>query len=192
MATKNHLGGIAELTYPTMAVMRSMFDFLIVETVGVGQSEISIKDLVDTVILCVQPGSGDAIQFMKSGVFEIPDIIVITKSDLDKLPHLTYSELAGSKQYLRRKSSWETNILMISSHKNKGFEELYKELKKRWSWLKKDKKIVSNRIIQDKEWIKKKIIGYYGTRGLDKLRKILNYKSNPFNTYSLIKKKLNE
>ena len=192
MATKNHLGGVSELTYPTIAVMRSMFDFLIVETVGVGQSEINIKDLVDTVILCVQPGSGDTIQFMKSGVFEIPDIIVITKSDLDKLPDLTYSELVGSKQYLRKKSSWDTNILLISSHKNKGFDELYTELKKRWSWLKKDKKVVLNRIIQDKEWIKKKITSYFGTRGLEKLNKFLKYKSNPFNTYNLIKKKFNE
>ena len=72
MAAKNYLGGVSELTYPTMTVMRSKFDFLIIETVGVGQSETSIKDIVDTVILCVQPGSGDTIQFMKSGIFEIP------------------------------------------------------------------------------------------------------------------------
>ena len=81
---------------------------------------------------------------------------------------------------------------MISSHKNKGFDELYIELKKRWSWLKKDKKVVLNRIIQDKEWIKKKITSYFGTRGLEKLNKFLKYKSNPFNTYNLIKKKLNK
>ena len=73
MAAKDYLGGVSELTYPAMTVMRSKFDFLIIETVGVGQSETSIKDIVDTVILCVQPGSGDTIQFMKSGIFEIPD-----------------------------------------------------------------------------------------------------------------------
>ena len=52
---------------------------MIIETVGVGQSEINIKQLADTVILCVQPGSGDKIQFMKSGIFEISDIILLTK-----------------------------------------------------------------------------------------------------------------
>ena len=65
-----------------------------------------------------------------------------------------------------------------------------RELKKRWSWLKKDKKIVLNRIIQDKEWIKKKITSNYGTKGFEKLKKFLKYKSNPFNTYNLIKKKI--
>ena len=82
MAAKDYLGGISELTFPSMIVMRSKFDYIIIETVGVGQSETSVKDIVDTVILCVQPGGGDTIQFMKSGVFEIPDIITVTKSDL--------------------------------------------------------------------------------------------------------------
>ena len=52
------------------------FDFVIIETVGVGQSETNVKDVIDSVILCVQPGSGDTIQFMKSGIFEIPDIML--------------------------------------------------------------------------------------------------------------------
>ena len=68
-----------------MTVMRSIFDFVIIETVGVGQSETNVKDVVDSVILCVQPGSGDTIQFMKSGIFEIPDIIVVTNQILKKL-----------------------------------------------------------------------------------------------------------
>ena len=66
MASKNYLGGISELTYPTMITMRSIFDYIIIETVGVGQSEIFIKDITDTLVLCIQPGSGDNIQFMKS------------------------------------------------------------------------------------------------------------------------------
>ena len=74
-----------------MTIMRSEFDFLIIETVGVGQSETHIKDTVDTVLLCVQPGSGDTIQFMKSGIFEIPDLITITKCDFEKLSNQTYS-----------------------------------------------------------------------------------------------------
>ena len=98
MASKSFLGGISELTFPSMVVMRSIFDFLIIETVGVGQSEIFIKDISDTVILGVQPGSGDTIQFMKSGIFEIPDIIVVTKCDIDNLSDITFSELSGSRR----------------------------------------------------------------------------------------------
>ena len=89
MAAKDFLGGLSELTFPTMTVMRSIFDFVIIETVGVGQSETNVKDVVDSVILCVQPGSGDTIQFMKSGIFEIPDIIVVTKSDIEKILYST-------------------------------------------------------------------------------------------------------
>ena len=115
MATKSYLGGVSELTYPSVIVMRSIFDFLIIETVGVGQSETNIKDIVDTVILCVQPGSGDTLQFMKSGVFEIPDLIAVTKCDLETLSNLTISELLGSKNYFKRNDDWDLNSFSISS-----------------------------------------------------------------------------
>ena len=111
MAAKDYLGGVSELTFPSMVVMRSIFDFLIIETVGVGQSETSISNIADTVILCVQPGSGDTIQFMKSGVFEIPDIIVITKSDLEKLSNQTFSDLSGSSSFFKN-NQWDIKILM--------------------------------------------------------------------------------
>ena len=70
LAAKDFLGGVSELTYPFMIVLRSIFDIVIIETVGVGQSEISIENIADTVIYCVQPGSGDTLQFMKSGIIE--------------------------------------------------------------------------------------------------------------------------
>ena len=74
-----------------MVVMRAMFDFIIIETVGVGQSETFIKNLSDSVILGVQPGSGDSIPFMKSGIFEIADIVVVTKCYIKNLSEITYS-----------------------------------------------------------------------------------------------------
>ena len=55
---------------------------MIVETVGVGQSETEIADCADLVLLCVQPGSGDALQFMKAGIMEVPDLVLVTKADL--------------------------------------------------------------------------------------------------------------
>ena len=118
-----------------MIVMRSIFDFLIIETVGVGQSETLIKDISDSVILCIQPGSGDTIQFMKSGIFEIPDIIVITKTDLDNLSDITYADLNGSKSYFQNNNEWEINIIKTSSSQNIGFDQLYTEILSRWKWL---------------------------------------------------------
>ena len=70
MAARRRLGGLADITYPAMVLMRALFDLVIVETVGVGQSETEIADCADLVVFCAQPGSGDALQFMKAGVME--------------------------------------------------------------------------------------------------------------------------
>ena len=141
MASKNYLGGISELTYPTMITMRSIFDYIIIETVGVGQSEIFIKDITDTVVLCIQPGSGDNIQFMKSGIFEIPNIIIVTKSDLKDLSNLTYSDLKGSENLFEYEDD-SIEILKISSHKSSGFKDLFDVISKRWRILKEKKKFL--------------------------------------------------
>tara|TARA_B100000029_G_scaffold516038_1_gene626340 strand:- start:1762 stop:2658 length:897 start_codon:yes stop_codon:yes gene_type:complete len=190
MAAKDYLGGISELTFPSMIVMRSKFDYIIIETVGVGQSETSIKDMVDTVVLCVQPGGGDTIQFMKSGVFEIPDIITITKSDIENLSNLTYSDLLGSKNYFEKINDWPINIIPTSSHKNIGLEDLLKEIEKRWSWLKKEKRLKKRRLNQDLEWIKKSLLTEFGVSGLNKLRNKYDYKGTPFSSLLKLKKKI--
>ena len=180
MAAKDYLGGVSELTYPTMTVMRSKFDFLIIETVGVGQSETSIKDIVDTVILCVQPGSGDTIQFMKSGIFEIPDLVVVTKCDMEKLSNQTFSDLSGSSSYFKDKNAWDIKIILTSSHKNIGLDSLIKEIENRWRWLIKENVLNINRSSQDIQWIKNCIIREFGMMGLEKGFKKINYKKNPF------------
>ena len=180
MAAKDYLGGVSELTYPTMTVMRSKFDFLIIETVGVGQSETSIKDIVDTVVLCVQPGSGDTIQFMKSGIFEIPDLVVVTKCDMEKLSNQTFSDLSGSSSYFKDKNAWDIKIILTSSHKNIGLDSLIKEIENRWRWLIKENVININRSSQDIQWMKNCIIREFGMMGLKKGFKKINYKKNPF------------
>lgn len=82
MAARQRLGGLADQVFPAMVLMRALFDWVIVETVGVGQSETEIADCADVVVFCAQPGSGDALQFMKAGVMEVPDVVLVTKGDL--------------------------------------------------------------------------------------------------------------
>ena len=190
MASKNYLGGVSELTYPTMTIMRSEFDFLIIETVGVGQSETHIKDTVDTVLLCVQPGSGDTIQFMKSGIFEIPDLITITKCDFEKLSNQTYSDLLGSQNYFKKINDWKIDIIQTSAQKNIGVESLFKSFQKRWEWLSKENRLEKKRNFQDLEWIKKSIIKEFGLAGLKKILNDIEYSNNPFFTLKKINKKL--
>jgi LAO/AO transport system kinase len=83
MSAGGNLGGVAEATFLAMTVLDAAGkDLVIVETVGVGQSEIEVRYLADTVIVALQPESGDAIQAMKSGLMEIPDVLCLNKTDL--------------------------------------------------------------------------------------------------------------
>ena len=82
MASRGHLGGLAPAASPTIAVLaRAGFDVVVVETVGVGQSEVEVMDLVDVVVLVVGPGWGDQIQADKAGIVEITDVFVVNKGD---------------------------------------------------------------------------------------------------------------
>jgi len=82
MSTRGHLGGVSEATLQALLILDAAgMDVLLLETVGVGQSEVEVASLADTVLLVLQPGSGDSIQALKAGVMEIPDVIVINKSD---------------------------------------------------------------------------------------------------------------
>jgi GTPase len=94
MGTRGHLGGVAEATLLAGVIVdASGRDVLLFETVGVGQSEVEVAGLADTVALVLMPGSGDSIQALKAGVMEIPDVIVVNKADHPALER-TRAELA--------------------------------------------------------------------------------------------------
>jgi GTPase len=93
MGTRGHLGGLAETTLQAgLIVDASGRDVVIYETVGVGQSEVAVASLADTVALVLMPGSGDSIQALKAGIMEIPDLIVLNKADNPQV-NLLRSEL---------------------------------------------------------------------------------------------------
>jgi LAO/AO transport system kinase len=82
MASRGHLGGLSPAAGPAIAVLaRAGFDIVLVETVGVGQSEVEVMDHVDQVVLVVSPGWGDQIQADKAGIVEITDVFVVNKGD---------------------------------------------------------------------------------------------------------------
>ncbi len=82
MAAGERLGGLAPATRAAAQALANAFDIVVIETVGVGQSETDVAEAADTVAVVVQPGSGDALQFLKAGIMEIPDVLVVTKADL--------------------------------------------------------------------------------------------------------------
>jgi LAO/AO transport system kinase len=101
MAARDRLGGLADQTLAAMLVMRALFDRVLIETVGVGQSESDVAGVADTVVFCVQPGSGDALQFMKAGIVEIPHLVVVTKADLGAAAERARADVAGALSLAR-------------------------------------------------------------------------------------------
>lgn len=96
VATGGHLGGLSWAVPAAIRVLTCAFDVVLVETTGVGQGEVEVRDVVDHVILVVQPGSGDTLQFIKAGIMEIPDELVVNKADLGRIARTTFSELMNA------------------------------------------------------------------------------------------------
>ena len=84
-AAGERLGGLAPATRAAAQALAAAFDVVVIETVGVGQSETEVAEAADTTAVVVQPGSGDALQFLKSGIMEVPDVLVVTKADLGQV-----------------------------------------------------------------------------------------------------------
>ena len=82
-AAGDRLGGLAPATRGAAAALAAAFDVVVIETVGVGQSETEVADVADTVAVVLQPASGDVLQFLKAGIMEVPDVLVLTKADLE-------------------------------------------------------------------------------------------------------------
>lgn len=121
-AAGDRLGGLAWATRSAAQALAVAFDVVIVETVGVGQSETDVADVADTVVVIVQPGSGDVLQFLKSGIMEIPDVLVITKADLGRIAQRARSDIRAA---LRSIGDRTTKVVAVSSVSPvQGFDEL--------------------------------------------------------------------
>ncbi len=112
MAAGERLGGLAPATRAAAQALAHAFDVVVIETVGVGQSETDIADVADTVAVVVQPGSGDALQFLKAGIMEIPDVLVVTKADLGKIAIRARRDLHAA---LRSIGATNTRVVAVSS-----------------------------------------------------------------------------
>ena len=126
MGSRGHLGGLAAATPQAIALVAGAgFTQIIVETVGVGQSEVEIMKYVDTVIVLLAPGMGDGIQAAKAGILEIGDIYVINKSDRDLAgAENVAAELARSIELSPRVDGWKPEILIASAQENIGINEI--------------------------------------------------------------------
>jgi LAO/AO transport system kinase len=121
-AAGGRLGGLAAATREAAEALAPAFDAVVVETVGVGQSETDVEDVCDTVAVVVQPASGDVLQFLKAGIMEVPDLLVVTKADLGDVAIRSRRDLG---QALKAVGSPEVPVLTVSSvPPPSGIEEL--------------------------------------------------------------------
>jgi LAO/AO transport system kinase len=111
-AAGTRLGGLAEATRDAAQALAAAFDVVVVETVGVGQSETDVAELCDTVAVVVQPGSGDTLQFLKAGIMEVPDVLVVTKADMGDAAMRARRDLTAA---LRTVGSRDTPVVAVSS-----------------------------------------------------------------------------
>jgi LAO/AO transport system kinase len=112
MAAGNRLGGLAPATRAAATALSAAFDVVVIETVGVGQSETEVADVADTVAVVVQPGAGDVLQFLKAGIMEIPDVLVVTKADLGRVATRALSDLRAA---LKALGATDTAVVATSS-----------------------------------------------------------------------------
>jgi len=134
MGTRGHLGGLAESTLQAMLVLdAARKDYVFVETVGTGQSEVEVIGVADTVLLVLMPGSGDSIQALKAGIMEIPDVIAINKSDHPAAK--TMSNEVRSILALDHDRDWKPPILLTEAVRGEGVPELWEKVEEHHAHL---------------------------------------------------------
>ena len=130
MATRGSLGGLPETTAEVSRLLdASGKDFVLVETVGVGQTEIDIIRNADTVIVTLAPGFGDSVQTMKAGLFEIADIFAINKADLPGADNLM-SDIQAMLSLRPHESTWTVPVVRTEAVSDVGTEELCEQIEK--------------------------------------------------------------
>jgi LAO/AO transport system kinase len=138
MANRGHYGGVALATYDAVRILEAFgFDLILIETLGVGQSELAVAQTADTTILALMPGSGDDVQAIKSGIMEIGDIFVVNKGDLPGASK-TAAEVSQNLELTAFKTAWRPPVLIAKAGKAEigqpqksadGVEELWQAIK---------------------------------------------------------------
>ncbi len=191
MAARDRLGGLAELTFPATVLMRALFDIVIVETVGVGQSETDVVAVADTVLFCVQPGSGDSLQFMKAGIAEIPHLIAVTKADLGPPAERARADVEGALSLAEASGEWRLQVLLLSASSGKGIEELIDQVEAHRTHLAAEARGEIQRLRQAETWMEDWLRAQFGRHGLARAGQIaLQPRQSPFARAAAIAQRL--
>jgi LAO/AO transport system kinase len=171
-ASQLEMGGVNPYTFHVIRFLRSIFEYVLIETVGIGQNEIEVTNLTDFSFLVMQPLGGDQIQFMKSGIMEVPDAFIINKCDEKSLAMSSYHTLLSSLEFLKdiTKEKAVPKILLTSVLNRIGIDELLTFI---FSIQSQKPKLVELEL-QIKRWIKNE----YGNFGLNLYMEHFSQKEN--------------
>lgn len=173
MAARDRLGGVSDITYPAMVLMQAIFDIVIVETVGVGQSEMEIAGLADATIFCAQPGSGDALQFMKAGIMEVPDLILVTKGDMGAVAERAAVDIKGALGLSGDGAGPE--VIVVSAQTGAGVPKAIAAMRDLPSVNHDERRVNAAR-----KWAEEQVLQGYGRFGLEQLQSEFGNNVAPF------------
>jgi LAO/AO transport system kinase len=167
MAARDRLGGLSDDTIAAVALLRALYDRVLVESVGIGQSEADIAFVADTMVLCIQPASGDSLQFMKAGIMELPDVVAVTKADIGAAATRAKGEAEGALTLFSRDvGSWQPPVVLVSASRGDGLTDLTEALARHQSYLADAGRLHARRADQRDLWIKESIRARFGSAGL--------------------------
>jgi len=171
VASGGALGGLAAPVMPFICLLRALFEVVIVETVGIGQSEDEITHLSDTTVLCLQPAAGDSIQYMKAGIMELPHILCLNKADLPQAA-ASKTSLISAVAHFRDPPP----VVSVSSVSNEGLDELIQALDERLAQA----DIATIRRQGGQTWLRAQLKERFGTVGMEQKLQTLKANENPF------------
>jgi len=155
------LGGVARRTREAMVLVEAAgFDVVLVETVGVGQSETTVAQMVDMFLLLLAPGGGDDLQGIKRGIMELADLVIINKADGDLLPaaKLAQADYHAALHLMRaRHAGWHPQVLLVSALRNEGIDEVWRQIGAFRSVLEADGSFITQRRTQAQSWLQREI-----------------------------------
>ncbi len=151
------LGGVARRTREAMLLTEAAgFDVVLIETVGVGQSETAVADMVDMFLLLLSPGGGDELQGIKRGIMELADLVVVNKADGDMLPAAKRAAMeykAGLRLMRPKSAHWQPSVLLASALKGSGMAEIWEAVSAHHEALQGAGEIARQRAAQAQAWM---------------------------------------
>ncbi|MCC0017234.1 MAG: methylmalonyl Co-A mutase-associated GTPase MeaB [Rhodobiaceae bacterium] len=169
LAARDRLGGLSDIAVAAAILMRAAYDRVIVETVGIGQSEADIGLVADTLVLCVQPGSGDALQFMKAGIMELPDIIAVTKADMGASARRACADVEGALGLVAGGGGWKVPVVAVSAASGEGIGDLLSAIDAHRGWLEREGRLDARRDAQALAFIRDCLRTRHGRVGLKRV-----------------------